>query len=157
MIARATAIAAAGLLVTLPNFVQAAGSPSKPTPDEAAQVAALQKERSELLETLVKILVDQYSVGTVDFDKLSSAEHKLCEARLEAAEGDSKKTIAILTEQLKFAEDIVAVVKARFKAGTVTEADVIEAQAQCLGVKVKLLRARGQSQPSKPAPGGKQP
>ena len=150
MTARTATLAAAGL-ITLATLVQAAEDPSKPAPDDAAQVAALRAERIKLLDTVLKMRTSQYQVGTVDFDKLCSAYRELFAAELEDADGDHKKMLATLTEELRIANDIAAIVKARHQAGTVTEDEVLHANAECLGIKIKLLRERGQMQPPKPA------
>jgi hypothetical protein len=52
-----------------------------------------------------------------------------------------------LTKQLESAESILKIADMKFKNGGTTQADVYLAKAQCLDVKIKLLREGGRPEP----------
>jgi hypothetical protein len=134
-----------------------APTPEVPTPitdllpkardNDAALLKAAQDDRIKELGTFVEILIAQYRVGTVDFNQLASAQNELSNALLDSTDQPEKR-VALLEEQLVMANDILKIVQARVKAGTVTQADVCHAKAIFLDVKIKLLRERNRKMPS---------
>ncbi len=124
--------------------------------NDAALLKAAQDERIKVLGQLVEILLSQYTVGTVDFNQLGSAQNELSNALLDSME-EPEKRIAMLEKQLVMANDVLSVAKAKLNAGTVTQADAVRAKAVFLDVKIKLLRERNRKLPPTPNRTGKQP
>jgi outer membrane protein TolC len=145
------------VLIYLAALVPAAAAEPAPKAGEndAAQLKALQEERIKVLDLLVQITLGQYRTGTADFNQLSSAQNDLCDAQLEATD-EPEKRIAIITKQVDLAGDVLKMAQSRREAGTVTDAEVCRANAQYLGLKIKLLRERAAKRPA-PAPAEKKP
>jgi len=138
-----------------PAFCWATEPQAKASDNDAAQLKALQDERIRTLTQTVAALTAQYKVGMLaDVSQVFSAENELCNAQLEVTD-EPEKRIALLTEQLRTANELLKVAQARVDAGTVTEVDIFRAKSVHLGLKIKLLRERGRkSPPSKTAQDG---
>jgi outer membrane protein TolC len=113
-----------------------------PNDKVAAQIKALQKEQIEALTQLVKLVEDEYQKGATEFGTLLSAETALINAQVNAADTAEAKVL-VLTNADKKETDFLKIVDARFQAGTVTKADVCQAQSLLLDFKIRLLRERG--------------
>ena len=143
--------------LSLASVVCRAAEPQlKASGDDAAQLKALHAERIKLLKQLVDIYLSQYSVGTVDFNQLCSAQNELCDAQLDSMD-EPEKRVALLTKQVDMANDILKIVQARFDAGSVSEADRCRAKSLHVGLKIRLLRERNSKRPPISTPPGKQP
>ena len=110
--------------------------------DLPAQIKPLQKERVKLLTELLEIRTAQYNIGAFSIEYLHDAMTDLGNAQLDAADKPEDR-IAVLEEGVKRETDFLKIVQARFDAGTVTKADVRQAQSCLLDVRIRLLRERG--------------
>ena len=142
-----------GSLLAYPLIIEAtaqAQSAPKPqgSPDKAAEIKILLKERQETLKKVVDALVAQYQAGIVDFQSVFHAERDLLRATLDL--DDSPETrMAALREQLKMAENFAKLAEARFERGGVTQVDVLRAKAGVLEARIELVREELKAKPSK--------
>lgn len=130
----------------------------------AAQVHAAQKERVEALTDLVKADTDLYQTGLAwsmtripvgpDLVNLVNAadtskakvQADLVNAQVTAADTSEAKVL-MLTKAAKAQTEYLKVVEARYRAGTVCEADVDRERLRLLDFKIRLLRERGLQKP----------
>ncbi len=109
--------------------------------NEAAPIKALEKERIAALTKLVEIRESEYRVGTIWCEAVVSAEVALLNAQADAADKPEER-VALLTEGVKRESALLKIVKVRFQAGTVSQADVYRARSLLLATKIRLLRER---------------
>jgi hypothetical protein len=115
--------------------------------DEAAQITALQKERVEILQQVVKIYLHQLKTGAEPLESVAAAQNELIDAQLDATDKPEER-VALLTEQLKIAENVSDYYDSRFKSGfKISAADVLRAKSHYLTVKIKLLRESSKLKP----------
>ena len=131
-------------IVLLCVFLSVPVNPARaqpPAKDPAAKLESLMEERRDVLQKAVEILTAQYRVGTVDFRRLSLALNRLGTAKLELAKNQDER-IAACQKQIESRRDIEKICQARLKAGTVTEADVLDASAERMTAEIRLLREK---------------
>ncbi len=131
-------------IVLLCVFLSAPVIPARaqpPAKDPAAKLESLMEERRDVLQKAVEILTAQYRVGTVDFRRLSLALNRLGTAKLELAKNQDER-IAACQKQIESRRDIEKICQARLEAGTVTEADVLDASAERMTAEIRLLREK---------------
>jgi hypothetical protein len=125
------------LLITRPALTD---QQSEKKTVEPTKMEQLQKERIDALEKIAAIVKGQlgYIATVVDFSK---AQEEVIKAKLDATDKPSER-IALLEEQLKFAQDAFKYVDGQYKTGFahVTEADSLHAKAHCLTIEIKLLK-----------------
>jgi uncharacterized protein YlxP (DUF503 family) len=109
--------------------------------DKQGQVESLLKERRAALRKLVEILVSQYQVGTVDFNRVAHAESRLADAELEPVKSKDER-IGVCQRQVELCRDVLKIVTARFDAGTVSQADLLDATAERLKMEIRLLQEK---------------
>ena len=150
---RTTTTAMTGVLIFLAIVASASAARPQPKPGDkdAADLKALQDERVALLVQVVEILTTHYQGGLTDVHHVLSTERELCDALLDATD-DPVKRVALLNKELDRASGFLKITEARQSVGTVTQADVAHARAQCLDIKIKLLRERNRN--GSPAPTG---
>ena len=120
----------------------AAESSRDPVQDDAAEIRALQQERIAALTGVVQILLEHYRHGNVDFRTLALAQTDLLAAQFDATD-DAKERIALLERQLKVASEALESAVRKVEAGRANEVESLQAKAQVLDIKIKLLRERG--------------
>jgi hypothetical protein len=119
---------------------------------EATELEALLKERHNTLSKLVALLTAQYQAGTVDFGRVAEATRDFLKSAV-ALDENPEKRLTALREVRDTAKAIAVIAAARFKAGNVTEADMLQATAVLLEARIELLREEIKSQgPKKGAP-----
>jgi hypothetical protein len=131
-------------LITRPGLT---GQQSEKKTDEATKLEQLQKERIDTLEELVKILMGQYQIGTIDFSTFSMAQEDLLVAKLETTEKPSER-IALLEQQLKDAQVFFDFMERRYKAGVTPKVDYHRAKVLCLTIEIKLVKERDKAKAS---------
>jgi outer membrane protein TolC len=115
---------------------------------EPAKLEQLQKERIDALEMLVKILTEQYKVGTVSFTELSQAHEDLIEAKLDATDKPNER-FALLEQQLMVAQEVFEFIERSVKVDfKITEADYQRAKAHRLAIEIKLTKERDKANPA---------
>jgi outer membrane protein TolC len=134
-----------GVLI-LSSITLAAEQKGKAPDDLKAQIKALQKERIETLARLVEVCSAQYRVGANTFLSVLGAQDELVSAQLDATDKPEER-VALLTNQVKIATDVLEVVQSHEKTARATQADVCRAQSHLLDIKIKLLRERGRLSP----------
>ena len=122
-------------------LAHATAAETKATPNYAAQIKQLQQERIAALTKVVEMRLEQYRRGVQDHRTLGLAQAELLKAKLDAAE-KLEERIAVLEEHVKLATTIFTETETRWKAGIVHEAEVLDAKASLLDVKIRLLRER---------------
>jgi len=123
------------------------GQAQPPAKGTAAQMEPLLKQRRDALDALVQILVANYQVGAVDFNRLSYALHRLGDAGLELAKGKDQRTAAC-QGQVALCRDVPKICQARFAAGTVSEIDVCVARAEQAKAEFQLSCEKAGSNPA---------
>jgi hypothetical protein len=131
------------LAVALHAVPLALSQPAEPVKSDAAELKELQKERIETLTGLVDLVLRQLQSGRTDFTHVVRAQMDLVDAKLDSAENPRERMV-LLEEQLKMAQSILDDVKRRADIGspTTTGAEVLQAKALCLDIKIKLVRER---------------
>jgi hypothetical protein len=104
--------------------------------------------RHEVLQQTVKVALAQYKAGIVDFTRVVQAERGLLNAGLELPQPPEKR-LAALRDFRDLAKNTLEITQARRKAGTVTDLDVLEAEALLLEAEIALLREQAKARPGK--------
>ena len=107
----------------------------------AAEIKALQQERIAALAEAAEYILQQYKEGRIVFGTVVLAQADLVQARLDATDNPEER-LALLEKQLQLAETALECAKQRFDVGGTTKADVLQAKAHALDIKIKLLRER---------------
>jgi hypothetical protein len=105
----------------------------------SADVRALQKERHDILMTVVQVATKHYQAGRADFHQLVVATREAMDAALELSETPARR-LQLLREHKKLAEEAFKITKARFESGRATEQGVLLARAALLDVQIRILR-----------------
>ena len=111
----------------------------QPEKAQGAEIKALQQERIAVLAKAAKYILQQYKEGRIVFGTVVLAQADLVKAQLEATDKPEER-ISLLEEQLQLAETALECAKRGFEAGATTKADVLQAKANALDIKIKLLR-----------------
>lgn len=119
--------------------------PPKEASDRAAEIKALLKERQNTLSKLVAQLRAQYQAGTVDLSRVVQAERDFLKATVDLDDNPEKR-LAALRKALETVKQIAQIAEAKSKAGIVGPADVLQARAVLLEVRIELLRQELKSQ-----------
>lgn len=106
-----------------------------------AQIRKLQQDRVETLQRAVALALSQYQDGALDYRTVLVSQHNLLDAELDLA-GTREDQIRVLASQLKIATRSLAFTKVKFRAGLVTQLDVLGAKSAKLRVDIELLRLR---------------
>jgi outer membrane protein TolC len=124
------------------------GQPDENKSDEQRSLAQLRKERIEIYEKIVPIILEQYRSGIAAFSDYANAQEDLINAKLEATEKPSER-ITLLEDELKLAKKSADMIEQAHQAGAqVTEADALRAKAHCLTIEIRLAKERGNEKPA---------
>ena len=93
------------------------------------------------MQKLVQILNAQYRTGSVDFNRWSLTLNRLADAELESAKNKEAR-IAACWKQMERRRIAEKICQARLEAGTVTDADVVEARVERLSAAIQLSREK---------------
>jgi hypothetical protein len=156
-------LAALGLEILVLAAVTAgasAGDDKRPLPEpggarkvqKPADLNGLLVARHEVLRKTVMVALAQYKAGVIDFTRVVQAERGLLKAGLELPQ-PSEKRLAALRDFRDLAKDTLEITQARHKAGTVSQLDVLEAEAMLLEAQIALLREQAKARPDKERPG----
>jgi outer membrane protein TolC len=115
-----------------------AGGEAKET-NQTQQIEDLLRERQAILQKLVEVVTEEYRQGTNGFESVVRATDQLIEAELELAK-DSKARIVVLERRVELMTNVFSMVEAKFKAGQVTQAQVLAARAALLKSRIQLIR-----------------
>ena len=121
-----------------------ARSTNAQTPDKNAASATIQELKEEWVKKLrraVEVLELQYREGVADFDRVHKAQSALTEALIEVARSREER-IELLKQHCKLLEGTVLVAETKFEQGAANELDFIEARADLLRAKIRLLQAQ---------------
>jgi outer membrane protein TolC len=118
------------------------------SPDKAAEIKVLLKDRRETVKRVVVILLIQYKGGLVNLQSVFQAERDLLRATLDLEDSPEAHMEAIRA-QLKMADDFAKIAEKRFKNGNVSEVDVLRAREGVLEARIELLREELKAKPSK--------
>lgn len=137
------AVALSTMLLLL-GALFAAAVVGKDAPDGSAQVqiAHLQTERVETLRQVVVFLENMNRNGFVDIERLFAARSDLLEARLELASTKAER-LMLLQEHYDLAKSDEELARARFRSGSATQVDYLQAKARRLQREVAILRENG--------------
>jgi len=133
------------LAIVIALFVSqpAATPPAKtraPRLDEASQkINALQKERRDTLQQLVKLVQQRHRAGAVSSEAVLRASLKLNQAELDLAENRQRR-IAVRKETVELLRRLEKTAKQRFEIGAGSQDEVLEARAARLQAEIELLR-----------------
>jgi len=126
---------------------QAQPQPKDPE-DKTAEFKSLLKERRDVLEMAEAVATAQYKSGVIPFSVLAQAERDLLKVTLDIEEDSAKRQIAFDKLQ-KNAERALQITEANYKAGLVTQLEVLQAKALLLEFRAELLRDEQKARPSK--------
>lgn len=124
--------------------VKTAEQERPPEEDYTAEIKELQQQRIATLADAAEYTLEMYKEGRHEFDRVVLAQADLVNARLDATEKPDER-IALLEQQLKLAEAALDFADGRFRNGLTTRVDVLQAKANVLDIKIKLLRERARS------------
>jgi Outer membrane efflux protein len=116
--------------------------------DRPEEITRLLGERQKVLRAAAGVLMTQYRAGRVDFQRVAQVQRALLGATLDLPQPPEKR-LAALRGFRELADATVKVAEARFKVGTATRADVLEAQAVLLEARINLLREQAKTRPRK--------
>jgi outer membrane protein TolC len=114
--------------------------------DRISEIKALRKEKCDTLAKLLEHLQAQYKEGLLDFGRVAQAERDFLKATVDLEDRPDKR-LAALKKVLEAANGIAQLTKDRFKNGTCSEADVLQARAVLLDARIELLREELKSPP----------
>jgi hypothetical protein len=130
-----------GLATVHVLLAHANAAEARASPDYAAEIKQLQQERIAALTRVVDMRLEQYRSGIQDHRTLGLAQAELLKAKLDVAEKPEER-IAVLEEHVRLATTILTETNNRWKAGVLHESEVLDAKANLLDVKIRLLRER---------------
>ena len=107
--------------------------------NQAQKIEELLKERRDTLQQLVEVVTAEYRQGVSGFEPVVRATDQLIDVELELAK-NAKGRITILQRRVELMKSLFSMVEARFKAGQVTQAQVLAAQAALLESRIHLAR-----------------
>jgi outer membrane protein TolC len=116
--------------------------------DKPENLNRLLVQRHEVLRKTLNVLEAHYKAGTTDFGRVEQAQRELLKAGLELPQSREKR-VAALREARDLAETMLRVTETRFKAGTTTQVDVLQAEAALLEARIALLREQAKARPGK--------
>ena len=113
----------------------------KDAPDKSVEerIAELQAERIETLKGAIRDYEVMYRSGSVGMERLIAARSNLIEARLELASTNAER-LALLKEHFDLAKHGEEVAERRFKDGSASHVDYLQAKATRLQREIALLR-----------------
>jgi hypothetical protein len=119
------------------------------SPDKAAEIKTLLKERHDKLQQGMNLLVAYYKEGKGigEAEGIFRAQRDLLKVILELHES-AEERVAALEKHLMFATSFQELTKARAMAMTVRQADVVQAEASVLEARIELLRAQSKINPA---------
>jgi outer membrane protein TolC len=106
------------------------------------EVRKRQEKRRDLLRQALESHLQLYRASRVEMNAVMGTSKQLLTAELDLATTKAER-IAAYERQLKTAQTLVEVAKARQEAGRSTGADVLDSEAFALGVEIGLLKAGG--------------
>jgi biotin carboxyl carrier protein len=127
------------VMLGLPAAPQAGPSDKKDT-----KLKALLKERLATLRALTEATTKDYQAGRVSFDRVHQAMQALLHAELELCESDRER-ITVLEKMVNQAKTYEEHAVQRYKAGAVTQSDVLMARAGRLEAEIALERAKAKA------------
>jgi outer membrane protein TolC len=113
--------------------------PAKDPTDFSSTIRELQAERVKLLERGMELVVMAYTEGSCDLTSMINLQFELLDAKLDAAESKEEE-IAVLSSQLKVANQTLEMVRQRFESGRVSRLDVIQAKSVALRIEIEHLK-----------------
>ena len=107
--------------------------------NQSQKLEELLKERQSTLRQLVAVVTEEYRNGATGFESVARATDQLIDAELDLAKNAAART-AILQRRVELMKSLFSMVETRFKAGQVTQAQVLAAQAGLLESQIQLAR-----------------
>ena len=107
--------------------------------NQTQKLDELLKQRQATLRQLVAVVTEEYRNGTTGFESVARATDQLIDAELDSAKNAEART-AILQRRVELMKSLFSMVETRFKAGQVTQAQVLAAQAGLLESQIQLAR-----------------
>jgi hypothetical protein len=129
------------LAAVLVLLAHATAAETKASSDYAAEIKQLQQERIAALTKVVDMRLEQYRMEKRDSRLLALAQAELLKAKLDATDKPEER-IAVLEEHVKLATMILTKTHNRWEAKFVHESEVLDAKANLLDVKIRLLKER---------------
>jgi hypothetical protein len=111
----------------------------KKEPPPPGKVKDLLKERRDLLHRAADLTMRQYDNGTATPEAVMHAQRAVLDAELDLCDTPAER-IVVLRKKLEVMESLVAKTEMRVTAGVAREADLLQARAQVLEVRIQLLR-----------------
>ncbi len=103
------------------------------------EVMALQKERIQILENLVEVRRMKYQEGGASFLPLIRAMDELADAKYEAAATRAER-YSICRNTVEHWETFVGITVKHYKAGRVSQGEVLEVRASHLRAKIRAAK-----------------
>jgi hypothetical protein len=128
-----------GLIVTLALGLFLCQASVLPAQEKNAEIKALLKERSTLLDEMVKELRQIHESGQVDIDEVLKCEREALRAKLDLAESPQDR-LAVLRLLQKNADTCLKVVENRYDVGKAPHYAVQQAKALVLEMRIEVLR-----------------
>jgi hypothetical protein len=136
------------LLSWLPCCAAAEEKPVQKANDKAAEIKALLKERQETLAKLSEILLAQYREGAIDFRRVAGAQRDALRAAADLEQTQQERLTSLRKVQ-DLANTVFQIAKDKFKSGSGTESEVLQAKAMLLEAKIEVLREERNAKPDK--------
>lgn len=109
--------------------------------NQSQRLEELLKKRQSTLRQLVAVVTEEYRNGSTGFESVARATDQLIDAELDSAKNAEART-AILQRRVELMKSLFSMVETRFKAGQVTQAQVLAAQAGLLESQIQLVRGQ---------------
>lgn len=107
--------------------------------NQTQKLDELLKQRQATLRQLVDVVTEEYQQGTTGFESVARATDQLIDAELDLAKNAEART-AILQRRVELMKSLFSMVETRFKAGQVSQAQVLASQAGLLESQIQLVR-----------------
>ena len=118
--------------------------------EKTAEIKKLLKERRELLDGALKIMMERYEAGTVEITDLLRVQQRALKVGLESHD-DPKERLALLRRSVENAQQFVNRIDQRKKAGVDSEVNHMLAREALLEARMELLGEEQRQKPAKPA------
>src|SRR5207253_2360005 len=122
--------------------------PAGPADQKDSRLSQLLKERLAALRALAEMATNDYRTGKVSFDRVQQAVGAVLRAELELSESD-KERVTILEKMVTQAKGYEDSALERYRAGAVSQSEVLMARAARLEAEIALERMKART-PARP-------
>jgi outer membrane protein TolC len=126
-----------GILCVLPLEAQ---DPPPQANGNSGTIATKLQEMRKTSKQLVAVQTQLYASGAISITEVVTAQSQLLELELKLAKAAAVRT-KVLSAQLQLAESAEELANAKFNAGQVTQADVLQSRLARMHIEVLILEA----------------